>query len=1029
MKNRSWIRRWSVVWLLILALPLVPWTTQHLHSQRAHAQLGGGYRLSSLVYLSKVVFLVNKHYVDRRQIQPAKMFRKALERVQMLVPAVMVRFDKGKSTVEVRVDQKKKSFRVRPFPMLFSVPFQLRPIFSFIEKNYKGDVELRKIEFAALHGILSTLDRHSNFLPPSFYKDMQLHTDGQFGGLGIVIQNKDGYLTVMTPMPGTPASRVGVKPLDRIVRIGDESTINMSLNEAVTKLRGKPGSKVVIWIQRKGFTRPKRFVIIRALIRVKSVTSNLLPKKIGYIRVKHFQKDTTRDIRKALKEFHRKSKGIKGLILDLRNNPGGLLDQAISVSDLFLRKGTIVTHQGGASRREEHNATSLGTEPNYPIVVLVNRGSASASEIVSGALKNHNRALILGQQTHGKGTVQVLFPIYPPRYFSRERSALKLTVAQYLTPGDISIQEIGITPDIALNAVHISKDLVHFFNSEGKRKLKKGGIRFLRGVREKRKPLYHLSYFDARSDKERASQYREEYVKTKFKPDFEVSLASKLLLKSDSWQRLRFLAATKKLLNSIRNKEGKRIAKALKKAGVIWQRGPRKGASVPKLQISAKLLPIKPQKGKKKGEAMRPPRGKRVWAGSGFRLQVTVRNRGKSTAYRVRAMTHSDDWFFNRKEFVFGKLRPGQSKRWTSSFLIPKWVKPQVKRLRVTATSSFKGFKKNKDIFLRVQGFKRPHFDFSYAIEEIKGNGDSLVQPGESFALRVTVRNQGPGKSFPIIGLLKNKTGRELFIKTGRIRFGKLAKGQHATGWFYFSVKSYVTPRKMLEMDMSIFDTELHTTARRKLSLRVYPLQLKRRPLRNQRISIKEKMAWVYGGAAFDAPRIARLPKGSQLAVTGRLGAFLQIQLPRSLWGSISKKTPKKHKPLWRAWVPARDVKFLTSKSPKRAPKVRFYYQSVTPRIEVKNARKALITNKATFTLQGNIRNNVSLLDAYILVNGEKVFYRALRNVPKLSFKFPIKLKKGLNRVFVVARESVQFSGYKELFIYYQPKRRRISKR
>ncbi len=1002
------------IWALLLGGLLVFQYAPSMKSSPAHAQ-SSRYRLSRLYYLSRVIFLINKHYVDQLQITPKKMFRESLEMIQSTVPSVMIRFAKDEKSVTVAVDKASKTFKLQAFPLIFSVPYQLRSIFSFIEANYKGDVGQRKIEFAAIHGMLKTLDPHTSFLPPSFYQDMQMHTRGSFGGLGIVIQSRKGYLTVVTPMPDTPAARVGLKALDRIVRIGDESTINMSLNEAVNKLRGVPGSKVEIWVQRKGFSQPKRFVITRAIINVKSVSSNLLPSKVGYIRIKNFQQDTAPDIRRALLRFHKRSKNrLRGLILDLRDNPGGLLSQAIKVSDLFLDRGVIVTHAGGLSRREVHRAHAFGTEPKYPIIVLVNRGSASASEIVAGALKNHNRAIILGQRTYGKGTVQVLYPIMPPRYAMRERSALKLTVAQYLTPGDISIQKIGIAPDIRLRVTNISKDSVHFFGSDERKLEKKKLPRYLKGVAEGRSELYSLSYLDERSDKERAESYREDYKKTKkLQLDFEMKLAQKLILSTKKWHRPRMFKALEKKLDQVRDEQAKLIHKALKKAGVVWD-NPSKGASKkPNLSFSYKILP--PAK-RKKGE--RAPRGNRVHAGSSFRIQVTVRNRGKRTAYRVRAMTNSNYWFLHRKEFVFGKLRPKQSKRWTVNVKLPLWLKTQFHSLAITVRSRNKDFKLKKSIPLRIMGARRPRYDFSYALEEIRGNGDGLVQPGERFALRVTVRNSGAGKSYQTIGMLKNKTGRELFIERGRIQFGPLKPKQLSTGWFYLRIHPY-TQRKTIKMQVSLFDAELHTNVRRQLVIPIAPNGLRRQKLRSW-VKVKEESAWLYSGADFGTPRIGRVSKGTRLKVMAQLGSFFQVKLSSKRWGKIPPKKARRHSPEWYAWIAARDVEKEAKGARRYKPKFKLYWQAVTPQIAVRSSRFPKTTRGEKFILQGTVRNNVSLLDTYILVNGNKVYYRALRNIPKLTFSLPIKLKKGTNRIQIVARENTQFAGLKELFIYRQ---------
>ncbi|TNE52174.1 MAG: PDZ domain-containing protein [Deltaproteobacteria bacterium] len=1000
------------IWALLLGGLLVFQYAPSMKSSPAHAQ-SSRYRLSRLYYLSRVIFLINKHYVDQLQITPQKMFRQSLEMIQSTVPSVMVRFAKDGKSVTVAVDKASKTFKLQAFPLIFSVPYQLRSIFSFIEANYKGDVGQRKIEFAAIHGMLKSLDPHTSFLPPSFYQDMQMHTRGSFGGLGIVIQSRKGYLTVVTPMPDTPAARVGLKALDRIVRIGDESTINMSLNEAVNKLRGAPGSKVEIWVQRKGFSQPKRFVITRAIINVKSVSSNLLPSKVGYIRIKNFQQDTAPDIRRALLSFHKSSKNrLRGLILDLRDNPGGLLSQAIKVSDLFLDRGVIVTHAGGLSRREVHRAHAFGTEPKYPIIVLVNRGSASASEIVAGALKNHNRAIILGQRTYGKGTVQVLYPIMPPRYAMRERSALKLTVAQYLTPGDISIQKIGIAPDIRLRVTNISKDSVHFFGSDERKLEKKKLPRYLKGVAEGRSELYSLSYLDERSDKERAESYREDYKKNeKLKMDFEMKLAQKLILSTKKWHRPRMFKALEKKLNQVRDEQAKLIHKALKKAGVVWDNSSKGETGKPKLSFSYKILPPKKRK---KGE--RAPRGNRVYAGSSFRIQVKVRNRGKRTAYRVRAMSSSNYWFLHRKEFVFGKLRPKQSKRWTVNVKLPLWLKTQYHSLAITVRSHNKDFKLKKSIKLRIMGAKRPRYDFSYALEEIRGNGDGLIQPGERFALRVTVRNSGAGKSYQTIGMLKNKTGRELFIERGRIQFGPLQPKQLSTGWFYLRIHPY-TQRKTIKMQVSLFDAELHTNVRRQLVLPVAPTGLRKQKLKSW-VKVKEESAWLYSGADFGTPRVGRVSKGARLKVMAQLGSFFQVKLSSKQWGKIPPKKARRHNPTWYAWVAARDVDKKAKGTRRYKPKYKLYWQAVTPQIVVRTSRFPKTTRSEKFVLKGTVRNNVSLLDTYILVNGNKVYYRALRNIPKLTFSLPIKLKKGTNRIQIVARENTQFAGLKELFIY-----------
>ena len=301
-------------------------------------------------------------------------------------------------------------------------------------------------------GMLHTLDPHSVFLSPDAYRDMNVQTSGAFGGLGIVIAVRDQQLTVMRPMPGTPAERAGIKRFDRIVKIENESTLNMPLEDAVRRLRGDPETPVTLWLVREGedgWTEPKPFPLMREIIKVRSVESQGLDGDVLYVKVKNFQSSTTDEVSAALQK-HDGIDTLKGLVLDLRGNPGGLLDQSVKLADLFLEEGVLVETVGFSEGKEERLAVAKGTEPPYPIVVLVNGSSASASEILAGALKNHKRAVIVGQQSFGKGSVQLVFPEVTP-----EKAALKLTIAQYLTPGSISIQGVGITPDIELDPMTV----------------------------------------------------------------------------------------------------------------------------------------------------------------------------------------------------------------------------------------------------------------------------------------------------------------------------------------------------------------------------------------------------------------------------------------------------------------------------------------------------------------------------------------------------------------------------------------------
>ena len=316
-------------------------------------------------------------------------------------------------------------------------------VLGLLQKEYVEETNSKDLVYGAVKGMVETLDPHSAFMPPSVYKEMQEETKGRFEGLGIEITSKEGVLMVVSPIEDTPAFRAGIQAGDQILKIDGESTKNLTLMDSVKRLRGPKGTKVTITIMREGFSKPREFTLTRDVIPIRSVRYELMEKQYGYIRLSQFQEKTEGEFDKAIKALESESKGaIKGLILDLRNNPGGLLDQAVKISDRFIESGLIVSMEG---RREDQKmkfyAHPQGTIAHYPLIVLVNGGSASASEIVAGAVQDHGRGILVGTQTFGKGSVQTIFPM-------KDGSGLRLTTAKYFTPNGRSIQAKGILPDI-----------------------------------------------------------------------------------------------------------------------------------------------------------------------------------------------------------------------------------------------------------------------------------------------------------------------------------------------------------------------------------------------------------------------------------------------------------------------------------------------------------------------------------------------------------------------------------------------------
>ncbi len=314
-------------------------------------------------------------------------------------------------------------------------------ILNLIESQYVDDINTSTLVDKALKGLMANLDAHSTFMDTKAYKDLTVQTKGEFGGLGISIGMKDGALTVIAPLDGTPAYKAGVKAGDIILKIDDKATIGMNIDESVKLMRGKPGTPVTLTIIRKNELKPLKIKIVRDIIKIKSVHAKTIDDNVLYLHISSFDQKVVDEVKKAI-QAHPKAKGI---VLDLRNNPGGLLDQAVGLVDMFVDKGVIVSQKGKVkSENIEYKAHSADTDRHTPVVTLVNGGSASASEIVSGALQDFNRSVVIGEKTFGKGSVQVVMPI-------GKDEALKLTVARYYLPSGRTIQNVGVTPDITVH--------------------------------------------------------------------------------------------------------------------------------------------------------------------------------------------------------------------------------------------------------------------------------------------------------------------------------------------------------------------------------------------------------------------------------------------------------------------------------------------------------------------------------------------------------------------------------------------------
>lgn len=956
-----------------------------LRNSTVSAAEGGDetYDLSALKIFNRVLLRIKDNYVDPSRVDPNKMLIAALDQVQNSISELVVTFVGGKEKpreIQIHVNGVTKSFGVQKIESLWEMSFRLQKIFRFIDEHLKPDPDLdfSEIEYAAINGMLSTLDPHSILLSPKHYDEMRTQTGGKFGGLGIVISIRDGGLTVMSPIPGTPAAKKGIKARDKIVRIEDASTVNMSLQEAVGMMRGAPGDPIDIWVMREPWTEAKKFTIVRASINIDSVDGQALGDKVGYIRIKNFQSNTHADLVAELGKLKKKMGGMQGLVLDLRDNPGGLLDQAIKVSDTFLEKGPIVSTVGVGNRmRDQKVATKSGTEAHYPILVLVNAGSASASEIVSGALQNNGRALIVGDTTFGKGSVQVLYEF-------NDSSALKLTIAQYLTPGDVSIQGRGIRPDLRLTPVSFQDGNADMFLSHNI--LREGDLQSALSNAAARTVdgdnLHHLRYLEEPAEEGDDADYQNP---NEFNEDFEIRFAQELLAAAPkAWKAPELMKDVQPELEKVSSREMAKIQKKLKTMQVDWSPGDNpKDASVElKLSTSAK--------------------DNRVKAGDKVEITAKLTNQSKKTLYRMKAIATSDNPVFDDREFLFGKLKPGASKSWSVEVELPKEMPTRFDPLTMQVSGPQNSYGSTLSQAIRIAGQAHPQFAFSYSIDDT--NGDGILQKGEDVTFHTTVKNVGTADSTEAMVYLKSLAGEAIYLKQGRATIENIKKGQSKKASFTFQVKK-APEDDFVELEVDIFDEVFRDFVHRKIKV---PFASESGKVKSASgvATLKQGPTNLLTGATTDSDTAAIGDKGAKLPVTAKKGDWIKVDLGKR-----------------NAWVKAGQVDYNAKSSAKLSGiSKHILYQPPQVTIDLETMQ----TSKKTVPLKAKLQDNAPIKDYYIFVfnreNATKANTRKLNytrvdgNEANISANIP--LFAGMNRISIVARDENGMQSTQDVYVY-----------
>ncbi len=993
--------------------------------ERASAE-EGDYDLSRLPVLSEVIRVVDRTYVDPKRIDPKAMAVAAMDGVERAVGEVMSDGDAGTGKLRVTVGSARREFDISAMKTIFDVRVVLGEVMAFLQANLADKKNLRDVEYAAVNGMLSTLDPHTVLYDPRGYRDLRTTTRGEFGGLGFVISMRDGNLTVLRVLKNTPAQRAGIKAKDVIARIEDQSTVNMDVQDAVDKLRGKPATRVNITVDRSG-AEPRRLSLVREIINLETVPqARLLEKQIGYVRVSQFAANTTRDLLAFIQQQRAQAGGtLRGLVLDLRNNPGGLLDQAIQVSDLFLSEGVIVKTVGGDGTKLTEAHAERDDMTSLPLVVLVNNNSASASEIVAGALKNDNRALIVGRQTFGKGSVQVLHD-FPAPGRPGEDLALKLTIAQYLTPGDLSIQEVGISPDVLLVPGRALRGAVNFFappRSYGEADLEKhlanpteralhSPEETRRGERRAEKASLELRYLlDEKEDTvakamkadERREAAARAHAEAEISPeqqededveanpdevveDFQIRFARDLLARHPYADRPRLLEAARLLVAERRAEEESRLEQKLAQLGVDWS-APGAGPGTPRAVVTVS-----------------PPPGKRALAGDTLAWTVTVENRGDAPFQRLRAWsTVKKNALLDRREFVFGLVKPGEKRSWTSPVKLPKGMDSRHDEVGLHFEDQGGKAPPEVSASLDVVEAQKPLFAFSAQIEdEQAGNGDGNVQRGEEITLRVDVKNEGPGTSGDKTYVaLKSLGDDKIFIKRGRAVVGALKPGESKSAALQLEVrrglKGDVVPLRLM-----IHDEKLDEFVSEKLDLPVKGDGPARVPQKGS-VRVAAAEALVRSGAAPDAPAVAVARRGAVMPAQGRYGDAVRVEWRKGRVG----------------FVAASEVAPTAGSLSGTVSEV---WQHEPPRIalEPDPQKGAPVVDGERLHLEGHASvpeglGRPRLRDVFVFVNDQKVYFRAApdRASGRIDFAADVPLKPGTNMVTVFAREDDEFQSHR----------------
>ena len=889
-----------------------------------------------------------KRYLDKSKIKVADLLTYALNAVQDSLPETLISYDKEKKVINLQIYNKKHVIKVRSLRDVVDVAYALRSVYIQLDKEYVPEPPLTKddIEYIAINGILKKLDPHSYLFTPKDFDDFEQSTGGNFGGLGIVVgMNDNGEITVISPMKGTPATKAGIEAHDVIVQIDDTSAVNLTLDKAVSKMRGEPGTQITLMVRREGVPELLKFEITRAIIKITSVLAAMPQPGIGYINLSGFMENTYSTLIEELDGL--KKKGMKALILDMRNNSGGLLSQAISISDLFLDKGVIVSTVEDDDEIEVNSAKKKSSDIlDIPIIVMINEGSASATEIVTAALKKNGRATVLGRKSFGKGSVQTIIG-------TPGGGGMKLTIAEYLTPGNISIQSVGITPHIETRAVFIHPDKISVFDS-GENILKEGDLEehivSKYAPKTIEKPLTTISYFKEYKDIKTIIKERREQKDDEFKSDEEIEIAIKIAKQ---------MTQNKKAYESsqlIKDEEWKKILAKLHENGINWKE---------------KTSLVQPKTDTLKVSMLSNPQLK-----GGETAKFTFKAEIEGEIENLLGVFETPIKNLRRIEVPFGTFS-GSVER-TVNVKLPEsvqWQKTEgTMKLYLNEPEKKKEIKTEK-FMVETIPVKQPELPFSLIAADSNGNRDGIIQSGESAELTLNIHNAGEGAILEGKAMLINSNdSKEIFIEHGNEPF-TLEPGKSTTAKFTFKTEK---PKKAEDL------------AKQKLEISVYDYKLKYSADFN--VPFEKSAKCTFATAAQAASLEKETPLFSSAALSSKTGTVTAAGTVK-----IAGKCGEAMLLQDGMWVKSADIRPETGKT---AAKTETLYPVQMPKLVFDG--KPLITDQKTTKISFEIDTR-EVKDAFVFLNSKKVFYKRIENNGGMeTVSVDVEMKKKYNRIGVV---------------------------